>query len=425
MKKIIVFTILLLVFTYAVSAEAKDSWWGSYYMPGNLSFEGSIGYEGGSLSGGGSITAVTLIPEAEIILFKPYFGGVSPLDFGAAVRGHIGFGFSDYTLDSNLSAGLGILGTFHFGFRGIGSHFTNYNDSPSALFSQLSKFDYFAEAGIVIDLLSYDDSSMIGFAGATGFNYYLNENLAFTLTGTIWNGMYGGSIGATYKIGPSQNVRELDLKFETVSIDMDPLYMQIYLSQFYSIYWYSFYAGGFYFDDSNYKEGQGTEWKLSSSDDNDELIISKALLIVNDDASRWWKIKYAGGSDEIVYEFLIDGDYNILKLRFVDADSGEVREYNATPEELESYSTADMREISGSDYKDWDKGSVSLKTAAGKFETSHLLFEESAADYTYEWWISDSVPGRMVKFIWKSSKESMMGELTKISKGNKSELNSF
>jgi len=126
-----------------------------------------------------------------------------------------------------------------------------------------------------------------------------------------------------------------------------------------------------------------------------------------------------------VYEFLIDGDYNILKLRFLDADSGEVREYIATPEELESYSTADMREISESDYKEWDKGNVSLKTDAGKFETNHLLLEESAADYSYEWWISDTVPGRMVKFMWKSAEDSMTGELTKISKGNKTELNSY
>jgi len=227
MKQIITIIIVLFIFMFPLYAnEYTEVWWGSNYMPGNVSFEGSIGYEGGALSGGGDITALTLIPEAEIIFFKPFFGEISPVDFGAAVRGHIGFGFSDYTLDSSLSAGIGILGTFHFGFRGIGSHFTDYNDSPSSLFSQLNKFDYFAQAGIAIDLLSYDDRSMIGFAGATGFNYYMNENLALTLTGTIWNGMYGGSIGATYKIGPSQNVRELDLKFTTASFDMDPLYMQ-------------------------------------------------------------------------------------------------------------------------------------------------------------------------------------------------------
>jgi len=84
-----------------------------------------------------------------------------------------------------------------------------------------------------------------------------------------------------------------------------------------------------------------------------------------------------------------------------------------------------MREISESDYMEWDKGIVNIRTDAGSFKANHLLYTESGADYSYEWWISDTVPGRMVKFQWKSGEDSMTGELIKISKGNKSELNSF
>ena len=423
MKRFIVFTIILLVLTFTISAEAKDSWWGSYYMPGNLALKGALGFE--QSTGSTDIMAFSVYPEAEIFLYKPHFGGISPMDFGIASRNHIGIGFSESNLDSNIAAGLGVFGTFHFGFRGIGSYFTEFQDTPSNFFSQLNRFDYFFEAGAVFDLMTYDSSGMIGFGMTSGINYFINDNLAVTLEGNWWHGFAGGGIGFVFKIGPSQSISELDIKIKSVDIDLSPMYMQIYLSQFYSIYWYSFYAGGFYFDDSNYKEGQGTEWKLSSSGDNDELIISKDLLKVNEDASRWWKIKYTSGSDAIVYEFLIDEDYNILKLRFHDSDSGEVREYIPTPEELESYSMADMREISESDYKEWNKGKVSLKTDAGKFETTHLLFEESAAGYSYEWWISDTVPGRMVKFQWKSSEDSMTGELIKITSNNKSELGAF
>ncbi len=420
MKRIVAFLIVVLIFTTSVYSEDKDSWWGSYYMPGNFIIKGAIGYETSN-----DIAAISIYPEAEIILFKPHFGALSPIDFGIAARGLVGFGFSDSTLDSSIAAGVGIFGTLHFGFRGIGSYFTEYKDSPSALFSQLNRFDYFLEIGPVFDFMTYNNSGLVGFGTTTGFNYFINDNFAVTLEANLWHGFAGGAIGMVYRIGPSPNISKLDIKIKDVKMDLNPMYMQIYLAQFYSIYWYSFYPGGFYFDDTNYEVGQGTEWKLTSNGDNDELIITKALLKINDDTSRWWKIKYGNRSDEIIYEFLIDKDYNLLKLRFTDEDSGEVREYLATPEELEPYSTSDMRKISESDYKEWDKGIVTLKTDAGSFETNHLLFTESAADYSYEWWISDRVPGKMVKFMWKSGGESMTGELIKISNGNKTELNSF
>lgn len=420
MKRIVVVLTVLFALTFTLSSAEKESWWGSYYKPGNFIIKGAVGYEVSN-----DIAALGVYPEAELMLFKPHFGGLSPMDFGVAARGHIGFGFSDSTLDSSIAAGVGVFGTFHFGFRGIGSYFTEYKDSPSAFFSQLNRFDYFFEIGPVFDFMTYDDRGLAGLGTTTGVNYYITDNFAVTLEANLWHGFAGGAIGAVYRIGPSPNISKLDIKIESVSIDLSPMYMQIYLSQFYSIYWYSFYAGGFYFDDSNYNEGQGTEWRLTSNEDKDELIIAKALLKVNDDASGWWKIKYGNGSDKIIYEFLIDKDYKLLKLRFIDEDSGEVREYTATPEEIESYSTADMREISESDYKEWNKGIVNLQTDAGSFETNHLQFTESAADYSYEWWISDAVPGRMVKFLWKSTGESMTGELIKITSGNKSELNSF
>ena len=405
MKRIFTAAIVLFILLFPLSAVEKDSWWGSYYMPGNLAVKGALGFE--KSTGSTDIMAFSVYPEVEIVLFKPYFGGLSPIDLGVAARGHVGFGLSDSTPDSPLAAGIGVFGTFHFGFRGIGSHFTEFDDTPSGFFSQLNRFDYFFEAGPVFDFMTYDDSGLVSFGVTSGINYFIKDNLAVTLEGNWWHGFTGGGIGFVYKMGPSQNVTELDIKIKNINIDLNPMYMQIYLSQFYSIYWYSFYAGGFYFDDSNYKEGQGTEWMLASDGDKDKLIIAKSLLKVNEDASRWWKIKYGNGSDEIIYEFLIDKDYKLLKLRFIDDDSGEVREYTATPEEIETYSTADMREISESDYKEYYEGRVNIKTDAGKFETDHLVFTQDEAVYTYEWWLSDTVPGRMVKFMWKDSEESM------------------
>ncbi|MEA1911801.1 MAG: hypothetical protein U9N32_09045, partial [Spirochaetota bacterium] len=255
MKRVISLLIVLIIISFTLSAvEKEDVWWGSYYMPGNLALKGSVGFE--QSTGSTNIMALSIYPEAEIIFFKPSFAGIAPMDFGVAARGHIGIGFSDAALDSSLAAGVGAFGTFHFGFRGIGSYFSDFKDTPSGFFSQLDRFDYFFEAGPVFDILTYDNSGLIGFGMTSGVNYFVNDNLAVTLEGNWWHGFAGGAIGAVYKIGPSPKISKLDIKIESTNIDLNPLYMQIYLSQFYSIYWYSFYAGGFYFDDSGYKEGQ-------------------------------------------------------------------------------------------------------------------------------------------------------------------------
>ncbi len=415
MKRIITTLIILLVLTFTVSGSEENTWWGSNYMPGNFLIKGDLGFEKYN-----NISSLSFYPEVEIILLKPYFGGISPVDLGLAARGHIGFGSSSNTLDSNLSAGVGVFGTFHFGFRGIGSHFTEYNDSPSGLFTQLNKFDYFFEIGPVFDLLTHDGSGLIGLGMVTGINYFVNDNLAITIEANLWHGFAGGAIGGVYKIGSSPEIRKIDISLD---IDLDPLYFQVHLAQFYSIYWYSFYAGGFYFDDSNYKEGQGTSWKLSSGNGKDELVVKKALLKLNSDGSRWWQVKYSSGSDELVYEFLIDNEYKLLKIRFLDEDSGKVREYITTEDDFRAYNSTDMREITKSDYKEWDKGTIEIKTEAGKFTADHLKYEEDKV--SYEWWISEEVPGEMIKYEWKDSEETMTGELINITSGNKSELGSF
>ena len=196
----------------------------------------------------------------------------------------------------------------------------------------------------------------------------------------------------------------------------------MYLGQFYALYWYSFYAGGFYFDDSNYKEGQGTIWKLTSQEDpEDILIMEKALLKVNSDGSKWWKVKYSDEGEEIVYEFLIDSDYNLIKLRFRDEDTGKIKEYTATEKDIVKYRKEDMQSITDSDYNEWNTGKEKVKTSAGSFTTDHLVFSEETAGY--EWWVTTKVPGNLVKFSWYDESDKVTGVLTKITKNNESELN--
>ena len=427
MKRVVSISIILLIITFTVSAVEKDEvWWGSNYMPGNVAIGGTISIESdywsslASIPSGGYESGFGVAGQAELLLYKPVFGAISPVDFGVAAKARTGFFFRNYGSSSSepwFPVGAAVMGTAHFGFKGFDIHFSEFNDSPINFFNILSRFDYFINLGVAFDILNGDSSyGPLGLAGATGVNYFVNDNFMVNAGYNLWNGYSGYYVGGSFKIGPSQKTKD-------ISIDLDILYYQVYLAQFYSVYWYTNYAGGFYFDDSNYKEGQGTEWKLTSSDDNDELIMKKSLLKLNADGSRWWQVKYIDGSDDFIYEFLLDKEYNLLKLKFIDEDTGRVREYTANEDDLAVYKTADMRAIDDSQYKEWKTETVKIKTDAGTFTADHIVHPEE--DLSYEWWISSDVPGEMIKYEWKDSEETITGELIDITSGNKSELGGF
>jgi len=85
MKRIITTFIVLLILTFTVSALEENIWWGSYYIPGNLALKGALGFEQSTDST--DIKALSVYPEAEIILYKPHFGGISPMDWGNITYG--------------------------------------------------------------------------------------------------------------------------------------------------------------------------------------------------------------------------------------------------------------------------------------------------------------------------------------------------
>ena len=419
-KSLLVFAVLLIVTGIAAAVEPdSDIWWGSNYTQGNFIYGGTLSFEWKDADTYDMTAGFGVFPQVEMILYKPVVAGFSPIDFGLALRGHTGIFFrilDNSVSDPTFPAGLGILGTVHFGFKGFTVHFSDFNDVPALFFNFLSRFDYFVELGAAFDILRASNSSPFGFAAATGFNYFVNDHFMLRSAYTYWNGFSGVSIGGSYKIGSGQKTKD-------VNINLNPLYYQIYLARFYSLYWYSFYPGGFYFDDSGYREGQGTVWEVTSKGNTDVLQIEKALLKKNSDGSKWWKIRFTSDGEEIVYEFLLDKDYNLVKLRFKDADSGAVKEYSLTDRDRRKYDKQKMRQVTTSEYKDWSKGKERISVPAGTYNTEYLYHKEDTD--VYSWWITGSVPGTLVKFFQEDSEDKITGVLKKITEKNRSELDTL
>ena len=419
MKRVCVFIFLVSIGAAVFAEDSQEVWWGTNYMMGNFLYGGtaSIEADNGMMTSTTGNAGLGVLGKIEMILYKPVMWEISPFDFGVAAKVRTGIIFPFNESDSSdpwFPLGVAAFGTAHMGFKGFNVHFSDFGDAPVLFFNILSRFDYYMNMGLAFDILKAPGSKSIGFAMATGVNYFVNENFCLTTEYTYWNGFSGFAVGGLYKLGKGQKTKSVD-------VDLNALYYQIYLGQFYSLYWYSFYAGGFYFDDSSYKEGEGSVWKLTSkSNPGENLLVDKALLKINSDGTKWWKVKYSDDGDDIVFEFLIDTDYRIVKLRFRDADTGKIQEYEPTDKDIVTYSKEYMRTFTDSDYSEMKTGTEKVKTPAGIFLADHLVYTEEEADY--EWWIIDKVPGNMVKFSWYDSDDKVTGILEKITKGNRSEL---
>ena len=417
-KTMLIFAILLFLVSFNVSSESTETdssiWFGSNYMPGNIALSLQAAFE---QSAAGS--ALLLYPAGEFIIYKPIIGNVSPVDFGAAVIGRFGLAFAD--TDLGLTAGAGAFATAHMGFKGLEFPFAEY----------LARLDYYIKIGPVFDFItpSFDTSDLkLGLGVFTGLNYFLTDNFAISVGYSYWRGYGGGTVGVMLKIGPGQDVTPLDLSY-TLEFPVSMVHLP-YVSQFQALYWYSFAVGGFMFDDSSYKTGEGTVWAITSSDaeKGEEFLVERALLKILNDGSKWWKVIFTTEEEELaVYEFLVDPEYKLLKLRYRDSDTMEIGEYVTDPAKGDEWSLGNVSIITEAEYSEWVKSQKNITVRAGQFDTDYIVHEYKDDDYSwmYEWWVASDVPGVMVKFHWEADRDEIAGELIEITEGNITELGSY
>ncbi|MCF7914682.1 MAG: hypothetical protein K9L66_05915 [Spirochaetaceae bacterium] len=412
-KKAVLITVaVLLCSTASGYAQDESVIWGSWYSPGNVIFSARGAYERPSGYSGG----LGIYPGAELILHKYGFEDVAPIDIGVAARGHFGIG-TDNALDNSMSAGVGGLATFHLGFRGL-------DPSESGI---LGKLEYFAELGLGFDSIKYNENdSALRFVSMTGINYFLTPSTAISIGYNRWGDISGGFLGLQLKIGPTPKVDSTQFEAD-IRTSGRIMMTQMYVSQFYAIYWYAFAAGGFYFDDSSYEVGQGTLWSLTSYNEDEEIRLEKALLSIEDDGSKWWRVAFSREGDRLVYEYHIAPDYQLLKMRFKDVAENKVGEYEFSKETDEAaYESADVEPINPEDYAEYKTGTERIKVAGDTYECDVLkhTYSSDSDEWNYTWWASQDVPGSLVKFYWELNNEEewMQGELIEITRGNRPEL---
>lgn len=188
---------------------------------------------------------------------------------------------------------------------------------------------------------------------------------------------------------------------------------------------------GYGFEDNNFREGEGVIWEVSNVNNGESIIVKRALLKDIADGNSWWLLSSNADGKEQYYEMLIDKDMNILKTRYRDSESNEIKELNLEESKDSSSETYDETENRDQNrYGEYSVGKETVKTKAGSFKTEHIVIEDDESDDTdfkHEYWLTDKVPGTCVKYIYNniSENEIMTGEVIDIRGGYKTQLESY
>ena len=385
-------------------ADDELEWWGSYYSPGNITVGATVG---AAFSGGLSLWAY---PRAEMVFYT-----LGPVDFGAGVQGVVGTYTGTSTATGYFGFGAGPYVSAHLGFRGLLCRF----GVPGAEY--LERFDLFSALGLGYQVYTAGGpSSGLSFFNFSGFNYFLTDNLALSLTstyyGSTFGGTFGGSIGALLRIGPKPELAPCEpvVTAATIrSLEADMVYLS-----FGAVYWSMLAYTGFLADDLNYQVGDETTFRVTYQDgrDRESYEYTRALLHRNADGTAWWRLSvdwtdFDDADMPTEYEFLVNAQHDVLRLRYTDTRTGQ----------LVTHVPRDQSAWRGPVYQRVEDPSVAAtrvrteqtRVPAGTFQTTVYRSQESGADIT--WWISDQVPGTLVKIDGTTVEgDQIQGELQNI-----------
>ncbi len=250
--------------------------------------------------------------------------------------------------------------------------------------------------------------------------------VALTLTGcSTFSSAMTAALGKQAAPSSSQQNEASPSSNSSASQSAPSASTQAYQYQFNAFYGGFWNFGWFGYKDPNYKPGEGTVWKMTTTGagSNKPFTFERALLKVNADGSQWWRFKMDTDEHTIVYEFLVGSDGVVQKVRFKDPSSGQIEEFIPSKSAPQSNAPQISREQLASSLV----GTESVTVPAGTFTTDHYRYTSPQSGYVSDVWINKEVPGYMVQFTGKNPKDNRTanGQLIKIESGVTTELNSY
>ena len=421
--------ITVLVLT-AVPLVAQDQlpWWGSYYMPGNVSVGARFGFD--------NQDALSFFPSFEYKFSKARPANLFPIDFGVGARA--GVSYTTGGVDDALRLGFGPYLSAHLGYRGcrgLGIDELRY----------LEPLDFFVNLGFLFNAVGSDRYGNFSLFTQSGLNYFVNDNFAVTfsyfnerafgiddddLLDPRPDSRNGAKIGILLRFGPKEPLGDPP---DTTIDPMPAFTFQAVYYQFVAYYYMSFALAGGFYNDESYEIGDETLHHFTFRDEDGEegvLAFTRALLHREGDGTAWWRMEIQvidmarddqpEGTMPFEFEFLTNENYHLLKLRYMDPETGEIQLFEPDdPAFWEHMAESDLI-YDEEAFARYFVGSESITVPAGTFETEKYQADED--EYLFTWWVGELgvVPGLLVRMEGTNKTEgleSIVGELQRINRG--------
>ena len=168
---------------------------------------------------------------------------------------------------------------------------------------------------------------------------------------------------------------------------------------------YSFTIGGLWLGQVGYEPGEWTKFEIDTGGGN-IVEIERAYLKTDEKGNHWWRVSWIDGEDTWIYESLISSGGNLLRLRAQDTDDNE-GEIPVSGEQI----YYPPRDVTQESIEGATIGQENLETKTGAFNCDHVKFLAVYGQGNVEWWLSNKVPGGVVKYqivdqgnvIWTST----------------------
>lgn len=427
MNRVVIALVALTLLAGAAGAQEEPNWIGTHYQPGALILTLPV-----SLSAGGGIGFGT-VPSVEFVFSKIRPLGIVSLDLtaGARAAGSIWTSLPpDY--GAITLGGVGSLG-FHVGLRGL----------PGSASDLTDRLDFYSAFGLGYLLANptgnwgslVEPSSGLVWGNFSGVNFFISDSLAIN-AGSNWftslgggfvpgsGSGFSGSIGITIKTGPAEEISGVP----TVGIpDVSALSGNVMYIAFLTYYAVAGAFSGYAYDDPSFAPGDGVVFGQRYTDpetlETAAVTFTRILLDRFADGGSKWRFDFAVEDEnplELLFEVELAPDGQILLLRYRDPDTGEILEFEPDS------ATDPLADAEYATYE--DAGSAFVRTErvvvpAGTFTAD--LYSGTDGEVTFRWWISDAVPGRIVKseFVPTDGDEDVRtadGELLEIITGYRS-----
>ena len=165
----------------------------------------------------------------------------------------------------------------------------------------------------------------------------------------------------------------------------------------------AFTAGGMWPAQASYAPGEWARYRSTVSGESEAVLdtLERAYLKETEDGSQWWRVRGLQGGETWIYEALMDPDRGeVVRLRAKDPE-GNVGEVPVTENTVyQSPQRLTEESVEGDTV-----GTESIETPAGTFSARHVEYQGGTGSGTITWYLSDEVPGHVVKYRVENQQE--------------------